>query len=77
MKLGKFTINSNVIKENPDLARHILSDMIVVRAEQMFVANEIEYIAISDLFRDVPRYEITPSYKIEVDENAVVRAVEK
>ncbi len=64
--LGRFVIESRVIEELPGLARQILAGLIVVRAEQMFHRNGIEYVAIGPDFLPVARGEEVPRYDVIV-----------
>jgi|GEM_PF-4626289 len=74
-KIGIFEIDRVTILRNSDLAKHILENMLVVRAESLFYKDAIEYVAYSDLFELIDYNIQTPRYKMEVDENAIVKAV--
>lgn len=73
--LGKFTISSKVINDHPDIAREILKDIIILRAEALDYANEYDYVGISDNFEicekgcQVPEYEAIIE-KVESGEGA-------
>ena len=50
-RLGRFLISSHLLYEWPEAVRLALSGMIVVRAEQRYDYDGIEYIALSENFR--------------------------
>jgi len=68
-KPGRFSISRQLMREEQkENILKVFSNMVVVRAEYMFVRDEIEYEAMSPLFRTVKSGEILPTYKIIVNE---------
>uniref|UniRef100_A0A6H1Z9W2 Uncharacterized protein n=1 Tax=viral metagenome TaxID=1070528 RepID=A0A6H1Z9W2_9ZZZZ len=63
-KLGKFKIYHHDIQRNPDKAKAVMAECIIVRAESMYHENTIAYIAISDLFEIVPYGKTVPVYRV-------------
>ena len=61
---GIFEIGSWTIRERPEEAMVFLSQVLVVRAEQMWFKDAIEYHALSTLFRQLEPGECAPRYNI-------------
>lgn len=66
-RVGKFTINRNMIETHPDLVKKLMGMVIVLRAESDYYTDSIEYFAISDHFRTVEEGCIPLKYEVEVD----------
>ena len=64
MKVGAFTIQCDLIDDEPDMVRRVLSGCIVVRAETIYHTKEIAYVAIAEHFEDVPTGCQVPEYDI-------------
>lgn len=75
-RLGKLNIPVDDINEFDSTAKRALGKCIVVRAEVLFSSNSVEYIVISDHFREVPFGEMIPSYDIIVN-NGFIEFKEK
>lgn len=65
-KIGRFQIPNDIIHNDPKLAQRIMARCIVVRAEQLWERDAIEYVALSNSFEDVPANCVTPDYHIEI-----------
>ena len=65
--IGKFKLPYNDVINQEDYVKQIHSQMIIARAEILPYPNEIEYIALSDLFDSIPECEIIPLYYVIVD----------
>lgn len=63
--IGKFSIPRYVINDKPELARRLLRDIIVVRAELDYRTDAIDYIGLCKDFDLVSELEPVPNYKIE------------
>ena len=61
---GRFKISRRMIENDPMLIKRIMGEMIIVRAELMWIGDEIEYVAYSKLFDIIPEQEESPFYKI-------------
>lgn len=60
---GTFKMNHELIRSDFDLARTILSTVIVIRAENCFITDEITYWAYSDRFDEVSDRAMVPEYE--------------
>jgi hypothetical protein len=65
---GRFALSYHFILECFELAQHIMSQMVIVRAESLFPQEVIEYTAISSLFEEVETGAVPPEYKLELIE---------
>lgn len=63
-KLGRFSITSELIRRSPEVVKMLMGDMIILRAEHLFVNDVIEYTASSDLFEELPKGVKIPEYNI-------------
>lgn len=61
-RLGRFRIGSDVIQFFPEQAQQVLMNCVVVRAEQRFDLDAIEYIAMCAQFRERNPGEDAPEY---------------
>lgn len=68
MKLGRFSIPVDLVRQQNIAVKRIMSQCIIVRAEMMFINNVIEYEAISWRFREVPEGQIMPNYVWSYDD---------
>lgn len=69
--LGKFSINSDFIKDHPEELAKVFAIMkcVPVRAEMIFHKNEIEYFAIAENFPEIKKGEIIPEYLIKITQS--------
>lgn len=65
-QLGKFKMDSAVLHDDLELARHVLSHVVVVRCEHDFCSRRFEFCAISDLFEEVKQGYEAPEYDMIV-----------
>jgi hypothetical protein len=63
---GKFSLPHDAVVDDFDLARRILSDVVVLRCEYRFSTKEFEYEAYSEHFDELAPGEALPDYDIEV-----------
>jgi hypothetical protein len=68
---GKFSLPLELINTSPRTVLKILKDVIIVRAEVMYVSNSIEYYGISDQFDEISDRCVVPTYKAIIDEGIV------
>ena len=63
-KIGKFTISNLILQDTQahESIMRLMGRMIVVRCEQRFDANGIEYIAMSNYFKEVSQGQQIPRY---------------
>ena len=59
---GAFKLTRKLITDSPDMVMKIMGNVIVVRAEHLFMIDAVEYQAYSPLFRIVPEGAETPTY---------------
>jgi len=71
-RLGKFNIPTSLISDKPLDVLKILSTVIILRAEHMFVFDAIDYMGISDNFDIVPVGEEIPWYRATITENGII-----
>lgn len=69
-RLGKFTISWDLIEDNPEIVRELLSKMIVIRAETMYHYRHIEYVALCEDFEVLSEGCRIPDYDIQIDSKA-------
>jgi hypothetical protein len=68
IRVGKFRILHKFIEEHPEVVQAIMAKCIVVRAEEHFISNSIEYYAYSNEFDPKEDICFTPDeYDIEVN----------
>ena len=61
-RVGKFSLSKAFIKDSPDVCMQIMGKVIVLRAEYMW-NDTVEYVAISNEFRELKEGETPPYYK--------------
>ena len=69
-RIGRFDIAMAIIDKRPDLARRVLGECVVLRAECMLSQAAIEYVARCSAFAVVEDGDRVPDYDIEIDEDA-------
>ena len=65
--IGRFLIESDIIEYHPSLAKDILRDVIIIRAEQVWAYDSIEYHGISYSFDEVEKGMRIPTYDIIIE----------
>lgn len=65
-RIGKFTISRHIVDECPDVARAVLRDVLIVRAEAMWHMDRIEYVGAHPAFAAKPDGEMPPEYMPEI-----------
>lgn len=65
-RIGTFEIDLFCIEERPEQARAVFKDVIVLRAEAMHHAGNIEYIGIHPSFAVCPLGNVPPKYVAEI-----------
>ena len=65
--IGKFRISSKLITDKPEVVAELfrLLKCVPVRAEMLYALDEIEYMAISSQFPEIPLGQKVPKYKIK------------
>lgn len=72
--VGRFRITQRKIYEDPQTITKIMGQMVIVRAEMLFIAMAIEYQAYSRLFDRIEEGVAPPLYLLEVDNDGHVTA---
>lgn len=69
--LGRFRIDSRFIHEQPERVAEVFKIMkcVPVRAEMIYYSNEIEYMAISELFPELEYGKMIPDYTLKIIQN--------
>lgn len=69
--LGRFKIDARFINEQPEKVAEAFRIMkcVPVRAEMLFESNEIEYVAISELFSKTEYGEMVHEYTLKIMQN--------
>jgi hypothetical protein len=62
-RIGKFTVDVDLIEKYPEAVRDLMGRCIVVRAKMMFVSREIQYTALCDDFDVVSQMDLPPDYR--------------
>jgi hypothetical protein len=65
-RFGKFHLGWDIIDNNPELAREVFANLIVIEATAKFYSNGIEYVAIGDCFDVVSIMDHPGNYEIEL-----------
>jgi hypothetical protein len=68
--IGRFTVSGLIIHEDPDIVAEVFGilKMVPVLAEIIYT-GDIDYVGLSERFREIPRGEIPPRYKIVPSRN--------
>ena len=61
-RYGRFSMPARWADEYRSELLRVMGKCIVLRAEQMYSSDRIEYWAVSDHFRELPEAEIVPEY---------------
>ena len=74
-RVGKFAISLSLIRQAPEAILKVMEKVIVMRAEHMWYGDKIEYLAISNEFREVEPGVIAPTYEVicTKDENGEIK----
>lgn len=71
-RIGKFSISRRLIEDAPDTCLLVMAKVIVIRAEMLFESNSVEYVALSQLFDEVPQDCESPTYRVMVNLDDIV-----
>ena len=77
-RLGRFSVTEELIRENSEGVRQVLGRVLVLRATEVFHNRSIEYIAMSEMFDEVPPGEEIPEYMFKIfrEADGTISAVE-
>jgi len=67
--IGRFWLDEHVIRNEPEKAIAIFAMLkcVPVQAESIFADRVVEYVAISDRFRNIPLGEPVPDYALTIE----------
>ena len=71
-KVGQFSIPMEYIKSCPESVKQLLSGMIVLEARYRYDADCIEYVALSDGFKEVPIGRYADRYDLNIKEDGTL-----
>jgi hypothetical protein len=63
LRKGIFKIPMSVIKDNPKAVMAIMGKCVIVRAEYLYLLDAVEYHALCEEFKEVPKGCVIPRYK--------------
>jgi hypothetical protein len=69
---GKFSIQLEIIHENPEIVRQIMGECIVIKAETDLFSESIDYQAYCDGFLPVEAGEVVPEYDVGVADDGTI-----
>ena len=69
-RFGRIRLEIEVLEDNEELAREIMGQLIIVRAEFDYVTKQLEYTAHCPAFELLEPGQQAPWYDIEVDTDA-------
>lgn len=56
-----------MIEDHPDIVRRVTGEVVILRAEALFLKSCIEYIGLCEKFDELTEGEEIPSYDVEYD----------
>lgn len=71
MKIGKILVHTDLILNHPGMVHKITEGMVIVRAEQLFEHNAVEYVAIGEMFDEINEGETAPTYHMMEDDGVM------
>lgn len=63
---GSVKVTRTLLVQNPEEMRHVLSNLLIVRAENDFITDTITYYAYSELFEPIEDLNEPPRYNLVV-----------
>lgn len=66
-RYGRFKIEFELINNKPEKIREVLGNMIVVQAEPDYVLKSIIYVALCNLFEELPEGTKIPDYNLSFE----------
>lgn len=71
-RLGRFTIEEDLIRSNPAQALGLMRDIIIIEAKWDWFTKKVQYLGISHLFDPLKDIECDiPHYRLSLSENGV------
>lgn len=71
-KLGKFSVSLALLADRSDKLKEVMSEVTILEATNHFHNNTIEYIGVSDSFRELDEGETIPEYRVIYTSDGVV-----
>ena len=71
--IGRFRVSTELIREEPEKIAFVFAQLKIVtmRAEALWATNEIDYVAISERFAEIPASVEPPYYDIIIESDSV------
>jgi len=66
-RYGRFQIQFDMINDKADKVQEVLSNMIVVQAEPNYAMGGVVYVAIGNLFEEIPEGQKIPDYNLSFE----------
>lgn len=66
-RIGRFHLDCSLARENSTVSKRVMGKCIILRAEAMLPADVIEYVAVSDHFRELEEGSMIPLYMWTID----------
>lgn len=66
-RYGRFQIMFDIINTRPEKVQEVLGNMIVVQAEPNYIEKSIIYVAVGDIFEEVPEGRAIPDYNLSFE----------
>lgn len=67
---GTVTVSRQLIMKDPETVMKMFSEVLIIRAENCFVADDIIYYGYSKHFEEMPEGSIVPEYMVVVTSDA-------
>lgn len=64
---GRFRIAAVFLQDAPEVVKEIMGQCLIVRAEHLYINDEIEYHAICEHFRPIEFIDIVPEYDVLIE----------
>lgn len=70
---GRFSISSEIVYECGDIVRQIMGSCTIIRVDYRPANDELDYLAISPLFNEIPFGQRCPEYVFSRNEDGEIR----
>lgn len=76
MRLGRFEVDEADVRAMEPTVKRVMREVIVISVQHSSICGQMEYMALSDLFRPVALGERAPMYVFTLESGGSVTAVE-
>lgn len=70
-RIGRFYIDALLLQSRPEEAKKVLQGVLIVRAEQRWDMDAIEYVGIHESFDELERGQIAPLYEVRLEKKEI------